>query len=575
MTLKIVYLSLFFISFIELVIFYETTLDKINKNYLILYLTSIVANFGYTMSIFCSSLEGAMCGNLVSYIGSIFTILFMLTVTVDMCKKRFYTPFRIFLLVYALAISIVIATTQNSNLFLKHPYIVQENGITVIKYDFGIGMFFYIAYLAIINLSAMITVIHSIKTKKRVSTKTLKFLLCALILGTLIYVVPLSLGYTINLMPFIYVFMETFFIYISSRMHSYDLALNLVSVYKERGGYGYIAFDNKKNLLGCDEFAIQIFPDLDAIPIDSAIPQRYTDLMNKLHINDSSWNWDEHCDKDFKILTTEKAAIGTIHRITSNFNYRIGYLIELRDDTEQQNYIKGINSFNKELSHLIEEKTQQVTDMQDSIIKGMAIMVEGRDNSTGGHILRTSDCVKIFAEELLKHKEIPQITPSFCRLLIKAAPMHDLGKITIDDSILRKPGKYTADEYEIMKTHAAEGAKIVRKILNETSDQSFKCIAINIAHYHHEKWNGEGYPEHLQGIAIPLEARIMALADVFDALVSKRCYKDAKSFDEAFEIIKKNLGKHFDPVIGKIFIDCRQQLEEYYSFTMGKAENAS
>ena len=340
MALKIVYLSLFFISFIELIIFYESTLDKINKNYLILYLCSIVANFGYTMSIYASSLEGAMCGNLVSYIGSIFTILFMLIVTVDMCKKQFYAPFRIFLLIYAIAISIVIATTQNSNLFLKHPYIVQENGITTIKYKFGIGMFFYIAYLAIINLSAMITVIHSIKTKKRVSKKTLKFLLCALVLGTLIYVIPLLLGYTINLMPFIYVFMETFFIYISSRMHSYDLALNLVNVYKKRGGYGYIAFDNKKHLLGCDEFAIQIFPDLDSIPIDSTIPSSCTDLTKKLHLNDSYWNWDAHCDKDFKIITTEKAAIGTIHRITSNYNNHIGYLLELHDDTEQHVYAR-------------------------------------------------------------------------------------------------------------------------------------------------------------------------------------------------------------------------------------------
>ena len=564
MILKSIYLSLFFISFIELIIFYESTLNKINKNYLILYLTSIIANFGYAMSIFASSLEGAMCGNLVSYIGSIFTILFMLVVTVDMCQKRFYTPFRIFLLICAIAISIVIATTQDSNLFLKHPYIVQEYGITTIKYKFGIGMFLYIAYLAIINFSAIIAVIHSIKTKRRVSKRMLKFLLCALILGTLIYIIPLLLGYTINLMPFIYVFMETFFIYISSRMHSYDLALNLVNVYKKRGGYGYIAFDNKKHLLGCDEFAIQIFPDLDSIPIDSTIPSSCTDLTEKLHLNDSNWNWDDHCDKDFRIIMAEKAAIGTIHHITSNYNHRIGYLLELRDDTEQQNYIRGINSFNKELSHLIEEKTQQVTDMQDSIIKGMAIMIEGRDNSTGDHILRTSDCVKIFAGELLKHKEIPQITLNFCKLLIKAAPMHDLGKITVDDSVLRKPGKYTPEEYEIMKSHAAEGAKIVRKILNETTDQSFKCIAINIAHYHHEKWNGEGYPEHLQGMAIPLEARIMALADVFDALVSKRCYKEAKSFDEAFEIIRKNLGKHFDPVIGKIFIDCRPQLEEYY-----------
>ena len=105
----------------------------------------------------------------------------------------------------------------------------------------------------------------------------------------------------------------------------------------------------------------------------------------------------------------------------------------------------------------------------------------------------------------------------------------------------------------------------VQKVLSGINDEEFRQIAVNVAHYHHEKWDGTGYPEKLSGEAIPLEARIMALADVFDALVSKRCYKEAKSFDDAFEIIRNDLGKHFDPQIGKIFIDCRPQLEEYYT----------
>ena len=172
--------------------------------------------------------------------------------------------------------------------------------------------------------------------------------------------------------------------------------------------------------------------------------------------------------------------------------------------------------------------------------------------------------IEIFAEELLKHKEIAACTPDFLRMLVKAAPMHDLGKIAVDDAILRKPGKFTPEEYEKMKEHPAKGAVIVQKVLSGINDETFRRIAVNVAHYHHEKWNGSGYPEGIKGEAIPLEARIMALADVFDALVSKRCYKEAKSFDEAFEIIKNDLGQHFDPEMGKIFIECRPQLEEYY-----------
>ena len=563
MVWRITYVVLFFLSLLELVIYYEVTSNKINKNYLLLYLMTIISNFGYGMCVYTESLEAAMCGNLLSYIGSIFTILFMLVIVVEMCNKRFFLPLRVGLLIYALVMSILVATTTHTNLFFADSYIIKERGLTIIRYKIGPAMYFYMAYLGIINLSAIIIVIHSIFTKKKVSRRTLQILLCMLVTGTLFYIIPLLLGSRINFMPFIYVFMETFFLYVSAKANTYDLPLNLMNVYKTRGGYGYIAFDNKKRLLGFDDFALTMFPELDKISIDSYIPASCTQLTEKLRYRNQDWEWEENCNRDFSIQNEEKAAIATIHRMTAN-KKDIGFLLELRDDTEQQNYIKGINTFNKELTRMIGEKTRQVTDMQDSIIKGMAIMVESRDNSTGGHILRTSDTIQIFAEELLKHKDIPQITSNFCKLLIKAAPMHDLGKIAVDDSILRKPGKFTPEEYEEMKKHAAQGAVIVRKILDETEDKEFVSIAVNVAHYHHEKWNGEGYPEHLHGEDIPLEARIMALADVFDALVSRRCYKDAKSFDEAFEIIKNDLGKHFDPVIGQAFIDCRPQLEMYY-----------
>ncbi len=143
--------------------------------------------------------------------------------------------------------------------------------------------------------------------------------------------------------------------------------------------------------------------------------------------------------------------------------------------------------------------------------------------------------------------------------------MHDLGKIAISDAVLRKPGKYTEEEFDEMKRHSAEGAKIVESILRGVEDDEFVEIAKNVAHYHHEKWNGKGYPEGLSKTDIPVEARIMALADVFDALVSKRCYKEAFTYDKAFEIIEESLGEHFDPEIGKVFLECRDELEALYN----------
>jgi putative two-component system response regulator len=158
-----------------------------------------------------------------------------------------------------------------------------------------------------------------------------------------------------------------------------------------------------------------------------------------------------------------------------------------------------------------------------------------------------------------------KLPESFCRNIIKAAPMHDLGKIAVDDAVLRKPGRFTDEEYEKMKVHAAEGARIVHSVLDGTDDEEFHIIAENVAHYHHERWDGSGYPVGLSGTNIPLEARIMAIADVYDALVSKRVYKESMSFSEADSIIMNGMGRHFDPSLEQFYVSARPKLEMYYS----------
>ena len=218
-----------------------------------------------------------------------------------------------------------------------------------------------------------------------------------------------------------------------------------------------------------------------------------------------------------------------------------------------------------DMTRSIDYKTKKIQEIQNSVIEGMAVMVESRDNSTGGHIKRTSECVRIFVNKLKNTEQYKKYSDSFYQSVIRAAPMHDLGKIAVDDAVLRKPGKFTDEEYEKMKAHSKEGARIVEEVIKPVENEEFKKIAINIAHFHHEKWNGQGYPEKLSGNQIPFEARIMALADVFDALVSRRCYKDSFSYDKAFQIIEESLGSHFDPELGKIFIQCRPQLEELYN----------
>ena len=216
---------------------------------------------------------------------------------------------------------------------------------------------------------------------------------------------------------------------------------------------------------------------------------------------------------------------------------------------------------------LAEEKAQlfaQFDKIMDSVVFGLTSVVNSRDNNTGNHIRRTSECMRVFCRFLQEDPELPQFDEEFCQRMIKAAPMHDLGKLAIPDAILQKPGKFTDSEFAQMKTHAKAGARLVYEILSEMPNREFMPIAINIAHYHHEKWNGTGYPSGLAGEKIPPEARVMALVDVFDALVSARCYKSGFSFDDAFNIMEEGLGIQFDPVLGRKFLACRPAIEALY-----------
>ena len=217
-----------------------------------------------------------------------------------------------------------------------------------------------------------------------------------------------------------------------------------------------------------------------------------------------------------------------------------------------------------EQARKIQMQNEKVIAMQNNTIIGMANLVENRDVETGEHIKRTSFYVKILAEEARKTVEYKDIlTDRFIELLVKAAPMHDIGKIVVPDAILKKPGKLTLDEFLQIQRHTVEGARIVHEVLDDNNPPEYIKMAADIALCHHEKWNGSGYPQQLENFDIPVCARIMAVADVFDALVSIRCYKESLSCDEAFKIIETSAGKHFDPILVECFLRLRPQIEDF------------
>ncbi len=202
----------------------------------------------------------------------------------------------------------------------------------------------------------------------------------------------------------------------------------------------------------------------------------------------------------------------------------------------------------------------------NEMVMGFATLVENKDGSTGGHIRRTSLYVKLLAEELMRKGLYEDIlTQEYMENLCKAAPMHDIGKIAIPDSILQKPGKLTDEEFDVMKTHSVKGGEIIRETFGHLEDKEYAQIAYEVARYHHEKWNGKGYPEGLKRKEIPLAARIMAIADVFDAVSEKRCYRDAMPIDKCFEILLEGSGQDFEPMLVEVFLDIRDQVVKIHN----------
>lgn len=211
----------------------------------------------------------------------------------------------------------------------------------------------------------------------------------------------------------------------------------------------------------------------------------------------------------------------------------------------------------------VQNKGEELAHMQNGLIYVLADMVESRDKNTGDHVRKTAAYVRLITLKM-KEKGIyaDQLTDEFMKDVVNSAPLHDVGKIMVSDVILNKPGRLTDEEFEKMKAHTTAGSKVISSAMALVSDSGYLKEAKNLATYHHERWDGKGYPSGKAGEDIPLSARIMAVADVFDALVSRRSYKEPFTFEKAMEIIKEGAGTQFDPQIAIVFTESADEVRE-------------
>jgi putative two-component system response regulator len=225
-----------------------------------------------------------------------------------------------------------------------------------------------------------------------------------------------------------------------------------------------------------------------------------------------------------------------------------------------QNELKNQNEI---LDAKVKERTQELILTQQATIESMAALAEYRDSETGGHINRIKNYIQVFAQHLSARPEYSEVfTAKYIELLTLSSPLHDIGKVGVRDHILLKPGKLSSEEFEEMKKHVVYGRNVIVTVEKKLGSMSFLNIAKDIAYTHHEKWDGTGYMEGMQGTQIPMAGRIMAIVDVYDALISKRVYKMPYSHRQAIDTISRGRGKHFDPNLVDIFLELQEDIRQ-------------
>ncbi len=589
------YEVIFGISFLLTVIYVMIWQKHFDLNLTVIFILVPIVNLGYYLYANSADKYAAMNAYKIIYIGSCFLPFFVTMCVLNLCEIEVPRPLRFFAFLINTTLYLFVLTVGKTPYFLKSLTVHHNVFGTEVKKEYGPVHTAFLVVIILYVAIEIVAIVYSGIRKSQISNTILRRLFFPVIVTLFGYLGNKLIGTKIEVVPFTYVFAQIMYISIARRMSLYKVSDMVVDSMVQTGETGFISIDFDHHYLGSNETAREILPGLVDLSIDQ-------DITRVPWMENTVGHWIHHFEEDEtkshlyvkkdkieKVYKTGKEKLDNVSGVEeSDYTYivrtqylyegnrKIGYQIFLTDDTKNQKYVALLDKYKTELEAEVKQKTQHIVEMHDNLILSMATMVESRDNSTGGHIKRTSECVRIIIGEMRADAEAPfadRLTDEFCEDIIKAAPMHDLGKVAVDDKILRKPGRFTDEEYEIMKTHAAEGARIVHEILKDTDNESFKIVAENVAHYHHERMDGSGYPEHLEGDKIPLEARIMAIADVYDALVSKRVYKESMSFEQADKIMMESMGKHFDKQLEKYYISARPKLEAYYT-SLGEQTNA-
>lgn len=522
------------------------------KTILLITIFTFISTVGYWSSLHASNLEARLLSQKLIYIGASHLFYMMLVFFLSYCHIRIPRWFYWGGMTFNNIIMISVLFCEYHPYFYRSVSYINSGGLPNLEKEYGIFHHLYLAGMAVYGIGMfVVSVRHLVQRRGKQRNLGNVGLFLAILVPSILYCCEKGLELDFYVVPFGLLLGEIILIILIYELKIYDVNATATEYIFGTIQDVIIMVDKRMRYKGCNQKALEVYPWLKSAVTDMDIREFDSSLEDII------------LEKDKNDVVIQERIYEPLIKPINVRGAVAGYVLWLYDVTEERLHTRLLENYQKDLEREVHNKTIQLQGMQEHMVTSFANIMESRDGVTGGHAKRTSAYVNAIIEELLKRglfqEEIDEFYAARMRL---AAPLHDIGKIAIPDTVLTKAGIYTKDEYLVMKKHSAIGAEIVEKNFSQLEDQDFYYLIRDIAHYHHEKWNGEGYPSGLKQEEIPLCARIMAIADVFDALVSRRPYKESFTIDKSYDIIVEESDKSFDPRLVECFVAIRPAIEE-------------
>ena len=478
------YMTAFIMPVLGTLIFVWRWKSDTNIYFSLLFILIPINNMGFYLLAISTELNEALLANTVTILGGNFLSLFIMLSIVTMYEGNISKIFTVVMFTLSFIMFGGALTIGHSDIYYKDAVFNIVDGVGTISKVYGPmhNMFYVLIILhAIIGIGV---IIYSFKGNKGVSYKSLIFFSAIEVISLSSYLIGKGMGSNLSLMPAECVIFQIFFLSIMENTSLYNISRVQASSLIDKGENGFLSVSKKNKFIGSNNTANEFFPELARLRVDKRFQDKdnentiisifagyiedFKNNCNHKNCGDKEHSHHEHDNKEKQkndnFLHEEEHILereGKIYKILVEhlmYQKKIkGYQISIIDETKERRYTKLLQQYNTELENEVANKTEHIQEIQDKMVLGLADMVENRDANTGGHIKRTSRVVSILIDEMRKDN-MEGLDEEFCKCMIKAAPMHDLGKIAVDDAVLRKPGRFTPEEFEQMKTHAAKGA---------------------------------------------------------------------------------------------------------------------